>query len=282
MDPKLVFDVGLYNGDDSAYYLHLGYRVVGIEANPLLARQATRRFEREIRLGRMKVLNVGVLKEAGVHQFFRNLTDDGWSSFQPEKGRKGGEWVQEMVPCVTLRQLVEEHGQPFFVKIDIEGTDFEAIQSLTPATAPAYVSVELNCEDPILEKLIVLGYTAFKFVNGATFWATPPIFDHELGWRILRKVGRIAPVFRHVIRRLPAALRAKSEYDPPGRYSPDGYPFGRCSSGPFGEQAAGSWLDGPAAVRWFERLKGNYRRAGLETALWWDVHARHSSAPALR
>ena len=36
IDPNLVFDIGLNNGDDTAYYLHLGYRVIGVEANPLL------------------------------------------------------------------------------------------------------------------------------------------------------------------------------------------------------------------------------------------------------
>jgi hypothetical protein len=33
----LVFDLGLHNGDDAAYYLDLGYLVVGVEANLLLA-----------------------------------------------------------------------------------------------------------------------------------------------------------------------------------------------------------------------------------------------------
>lgn len=32
--PALVIDVGMHNGDDTAYYLHRGYRVVAIEANP--------------------------------------------------------------------------------------------------------------------------------------------------------------------------------------------------------------------------------------------------------
>src|SRR4051812_29117134 len=89
MDKGLIFDVGLHNGDDSAYYLHLGYRVAGFEANPLLAAQCASRFESEIRQGRMTVLNVGLLKEPGVFTFYRNLVDSGWSSFDPEKGSGG-------------------------------------------------------------------------------------------------------------------------------------------------------------------------------------------------
>ncbi|HKY42452.1 MAG TPA: FkbM family methyltransferase [Pyrinomonadaceae bacterium] len=279
-DRKLIFDIGLHNGDDAAYYLALGNRVVGVEANPLLAAACTTRFSAEIEQGRMTVINSGLLEQPGSFTFYRNLQDDGWSSFQPEKGRKDGPWEEIVIPCVTTRQLIEDHGKPFFMKVDIEGADLQALASLTPDIAPAYVSLELSYDDPILEKLIELGYTAFKFVNGETYWPTPPIFEHQIGWRVLRKIGRVMPIVRRAIGKLPLRFRPNSEYDPPGKYSPDGYEFGAYSSGPFGEQAAGSWLNADAALRWFGRLKENYRVTGTEGALWWDVHARHISYTA--
>lgn len=276
-DRTLVFDIGLNNGDDAAYYLNLGFQVVGIEANPILAAQCSQRFANEIGQGRVKVVNAGVLKEPGEFTFYRNLTDDGWSSFEPEKGKAGGRWEELVVHCLTTQQLIVEHGKPFFMKVDIEGADFQTLHSLTPATAPAYVSLELNYADPIVERLIELGYSAFKFVNGETYRPAPPIFDHQAGWRLLRKIGRIAPLVRKGISGLPEGLRPNSEYDPPGKYSPDGYQFGPSSSGPFGEQAAGRWMTSDAALRWYRKLKDNYRRDGRENQIWWDVHARHSS-----
>jgi len=43
-DPKLIYDVGMHNGDDTAYYLWRGFRVVAIEPNPeLVATAANRR-----------------------------------------------------------------------------------------------------------------------------------------------------------------------------------------------------------------------------------------------
>jgi len=276
MERDLVFDIGLHNGDDAAYYLHLGYRVVGIEANPLLSAQCTLRFKDEIRQGRMTVINKGVLKEPGVFTFYRNLLDDGWSSFQPRKGKEEGEWEEMAIPCVTSLQLIAEQGKPFFMKVDIEGADLQALDSLTPSTTPAYVSLELNYTDRIIERLIELGYSAFKFVDGETYWPTPPILDYQVGWRVLRRAGRHAPFIRNGISRLPQRFRAKSEWNPPGKYSPDHYQFTSYNSGPFGEQAAGSWMTPGAALRWFEALKNHYWRAGRE-ALWWDVHARHSS-----
>jgi FkbM family methyltransferase len=278
MEQDLVLDIGLHNGDDAAYYLGLGYRVVGVEANPLLTSKCALRFENEIRQGRVQVINAGVLKEPGEFTFYQNLTDDLWSSFQPERGKKGGAWEELKIPCVTTQQLIAEHGKPFFMKVDIEGADLQALDSITAATAPPYVSLELNCADPILERLIEFGYSAFKFVNGETYWPTPPIFDHQVGWRFLRKLGRRVPFVRNAICKLPPRLHPNSEYDPPYKYSPAGYPFGLYSSGPFGEQAAGMWLTCAAALRWFGALKNNYRRAAKENECWWDVHARHSSA----
>lgn len=274
LDQSLVFDVGLHNGDDTAYYLSLGYRVIGVEASPVLAERAKERFAEDIRQGRVIVVNAGVLRQPGVFTFYRNLVDDGWSSFEAERGARG-EWEEILVRCVTTRSLFQEYGTPFFLKVDIEGADLQALDTLTPQHCPAYVSVELNVSDPILEGLIDLGYTAFKLVDGATFWPTTPIFPHHLGWRLLRQAGCIAPPIRSAIASLPEWLRRKSEWDPPG--SPENYPFTRYSSGPFGEAAAGKWLSAAQALRRFRALADDYRRAGQEEVFWWDVHARHAS-----
>jgi SAM-dependent methyltransferase len=53
---KVVYDVGLYNGDDTAYYLFQGYKVVAIDANPLMIEEATSRFAKEIDDGRLTLL----------------------------------------------------------------------------------------------------------------------------------------------------------------------------------------------------------------------------------
>jgi FkbM family methyltransferase len=276
--PELVFDIGLNNGDDAAYYLHLGYRVVGVEANPLLAAQCSQRFEREVRTGQIKVVNAGILRRPGVFTFYRSLQEDGWSTFEPNIHRKPGEWEELQVCCITTQQLIADHGQPFFIKVDIEGADFQVLETIAPETAPAYISLELNPMDPFIDQLIALGYTAFKFVDGLNFRPTPPVFNHQLGWRLLRRVGRAVPIFHAMMCRLPQPLRAKREWNPPGKYSPDGYRFEDQCSGPFGERAAGPWISADAASRFLRQLKDDYRRAGKLNELWWDVHARHLSA----
>ena len=53
---NLIYDIGMNNGDDTAYYLQRGFRVIAVEANPALVSQAIQRFEREVAEDRLVVL----------------------------------------------------------------------------------------------------------------------------------------------------------------------------------------------------------------------------------
>src|SRR5271156_4683019 len=55
---SLIYDVGMNNGDDSAYYLRNCFDVVAIEAHPVLVEQARNRFAKEIDDGRLTILDV--------------------------------------------------------------------------------------------------------------------------------------------------------------------------------------------------------------------------------
>jgi hypothetical protein len=61
----VIYDVGMNNGDDTAYYLSLGFRTVAIEANPELVKQAKARFAREVASGRLIILNIGIADREG-------------------------------------------------------------------------------------------------------------------------------------------------------------------------------------------------------------------------
>src|SRR3569832_788261 len=49
---KLIFDVGVCDGADSAYYLTQADKVVGVEASPVACAALRKRFEAEIAEGR--------------------------------------------------------------------------------------------------------------------------------------------------------------------------------------------------------------------------------------
>jgi len=69
--------------------------------------------------------------------------------------------------------LIEEFGKPFYVKIDIEGMDNEAIAGLSSAQAPPYLSIErpnsLRNQIEAIRTLRHLGYTKFQIVDQSAF-----------------------------------------------------------------------------------------------------------------
>ena len=42
--PRLIFDIGFNNGDDTAHYLTRGFEVLAVEANPELVEAGRKRF----------------------------------------------------------------------------------------------------------------------------------------------------------------------------------------------------------------------------------------------
>jgi FkbM family methyltransferase len=138
LDPKLIYDVGMHNGDDTAYYLWRGFRVVAIEPNPELVATAANRFRREIEAGYLKILNAGVAAEEGELPFWVCETDSRLSSFAPPLDSFYA--AHEIrVPCRKFRSILDDFGVPFYLKVDIQGNDFLCIEALDPGELPKFL-----------------------------------------------------------------------------------------------------------------------------------------------
>jgi FkbM family methyltransferase len=264
----LIFDVGAHNGDDTAYYLREGFRVVAIEANPVLAADLKRRFGADIRNGGLTVLNVGIARRAETLPFWVNDEQSVWSSFCRDLGgRQGNRCHSGAVRCLPLGRLLEEHGIPHYVKMDIEGYDSVGLGSLTPRNRPPYISCEVTHGDALIERLYALGYRRFKLVNQDTFTDATPVFDHELAFRGLRKLCGLVPAVRRFV---PDGLR--TDFDTFGCHS--GYPFPQGSSGPFAEKTWGDWRTKDDVLQRYDEIRRRYLRARVPLEhCWYDVHA---------
>jgi len=267
MSNNLVIDVGMNDGSDTAYYLHCGCRVIGVEANPELVAAANLRFAEEIAEERLTVLNLGIASLEGVADFYV-ASNHQWSSFSYEvASRRGMEIVKTVrIPCVPLSTILIKYGIPHFIKIDIEGYDLFCLESLSTDTAPTYVSVEFahDMQQRLLNRLLELGYARFKLLNQVTFTDKRPIFDHELGARIVRKLYRLRPLQPAIRHLLPRADfdTFTSQFD---------WTFPEGSSGPFGEQTFGHWISSEEVLRKHAVLSNVYKKSGA--AYWWDLHA---------
>jgi FkbM family methyltransferase len=239
----LVYDVGMNNGDDTAYYLSLGFRVAAIEANPELVEQAKSRFANEIASQRLVILNVGIADREGELAFWICDADTHWSSFD----RAYASWGNSPNHSIQIRTarfetIVAQYGVPHFCKIDIQGNDCLCLEGFNAHHVPKFLSIEaLNLDLRLLDKLAALGYSRFKCVEQSTFLPMefPPVPEQHAVERA--KWLLMSSKFPHrLFRKLGGRLWLQQQLQSTRRYHT--WTFPPESSGGFGDQTLGRWL----------------------------------------
>jgi FkbM family methyltransferase len=226
--PDLVFDVGFHRGEDTVYYLRKGFRVVAFEAHPELVDAGRRQFAAEIADGRLQIISGAVTAEQEPLTFYTHSRMSSWGTIEPHRAERNevmGESVAVTVPPVDFAACLRDHGVPHYIKVDIEAADMlclEALLDVDPDERPRYASVEAEFEtwSGVLRQFDVLeqlGYSRFAIVQ-----------QGNIG-------GRVAPIATRDGRRIP-------------------YRFEMNSSGPFGDDLAGPWLDRREALRRYRRI----------------------------
>lgn len=223
----------MHRGQDTAYYLRRGFRVVAIEAEPTLVAAAQARFGAAHASGQLTIVPCAVAERDGTVPFWVFPAKDEWNTLDPEHARRniadGTGFYQLEVPCRAFAGILREHGIPFYLKIDIEGADLMCVRALSGlANVPPYLSLELTMLTPerafeVLAQLFLLGYRRFKLVDQA---------------------------------RLP-------ELDAAGE------PFELGMSGPFGEESPGRWHEAADVWRRIQRcLRTERHLAGRRHRAW--------------
>jgi len=274
MNPQLIYDVGMHNGDDTAYYLHRGFKVIAVEADPDLAAAGRERFAAAIAEGRLTIVNKAIAAQRGEADFWICDEQRVWNSFDKNIASRNG------LPChavkvqtVPLRDIFAEHGVPHYLKLDIEGHDHIAAADLSPEDAPEFVSLEINSVDDFY-LLRSKGYQRFKCIQQGYF---TPVLSPSLSLQSAIGVAVTRLKSMSWVNRLRAAYRV---IRPPRPASPrpDAWVFAPGSSGPFGDEAPGEWLPYEKVLHaWLSQQLGHefgyrVRPPGLEA--WYDLHAR--------
>ncbi len=177
---NLVFDVGLNRGQDTANYLAKGFDVVAIEANPELVEYCSRRFSKEIDIGRLAILEGAIIRDGmcdvtnDTVRFYTN-GNDAWgtviSTSTLEYGARTDTSQYVDVPVLDIEDVYDRYGVPFYLKTDIEGADIVCLEALrNKKNRPAYISMESDIDSYRqvayeINLLDSLGYDAFQVVN---------------------------------------------------------------------------------------------------------------------
>jgi FkbM family methyltransferase len=273
----LIYDVGLLNGEDTAYYLFRGYNVVSIDANPLMIEKAKLRFSKEILSKRLILLNVGIAGVPGTAPFWISDVPE-WSSFNKSiASRYGTAYRSVLVSTLPFTQLLAEYGVPHYLKIDIEGNDKICVDALQGGIIPKYISVESECVDDstvlsdegalsILESLRNVGYRRFKLVDQSTWFPARSGSSRFL----MRLVNSAA----HGRLRIRGLSRIAERFSDGARIAKMGFTFSQGSSGPWGDDIPGSWMTFNKARSVYLRMRRSFfLKNKCLCAFWHDWHA---------
>jgi FkbM family methyltransferase len=173
----LAFDVGAHVGDRVRAFRALGARVVAVEPGAAAGRV--------LRLLHGRDPQVVVVPEAvgaapGEALFSVNSRNPTVSTLSPAfvagtagaPGWEGQRWDRsERVRVTTVDRLIAAHGQPDFIKLDVEGHEAAALAGLSAANAPPALSFEVVTAMrgegvAALDRAVALGYRRFRLSLG--------------------------------------------------------------------------------------------------------------------
>jgi FkbM family methyltransferase len=285
MIPNLTYDVGMHNGDDAAYYLRQGYRVVAIEANPVLAAQGAERFAKAVAAGDLTILNIGISDQEGELPFWVCDGVSEWSSFDKAiASRDEVDHHQIVITCRRFGSILKEFGVPYYLKLDIEGNEIYCLRDLAPPDLPRFVSFEKTVK--AIEALAVvrdLGYTGFKLISQHNLLPVEyPVSPEQRRYERVLSLLKSRNIFLRVARRLGAKVWLRRLAN--RTRTRCGWVFPPGSSGPFGEDLAGRWQSFDEMVETLGRANAAWGRneaspfwGDKDYSFWADFHARREA-----
>jgi FkbM family methyltransferase len=184
-----VFDIGAHVGDRTGSFLRLGARVVALEPQPLIFRALRRIYGR---CPRATLIRAAAGESAGEMELLLNPSNPTVATLDPAfiaaaSGSPGWEdqvWSGSItVPVTTLDALIEKHGKPCFVKLDVEGHEPEVLKGLStalPLLSFEVTTIHRGAAHACIERLSSLGRYEFNISVGEEHALQLPAWvDHD-------------------------------------------------------------------------------------------------------
>jgi FkbM family methyltransferase len=178
----LILDIGMHRGDDARFYLAKGFKVVSVEAFPAYVSEARVAFKQQVENGQLVIIEKAVVDngQESVKFYVNKEKDDSHTTIEDivkeNIANKTFNYDEILVKTVTLQNLFDEYGVPYYLKCDIEGADTQVLDQLQrDHRRPKFVSFELSSSE-IIKKISAAGYQSFQIINQ---WLNPTLKASE-------------------------------------------------------------------------------------------------------
>jgi FkbM family methyltransferase len=192
---KVFFDVGANRGTYTRYLLeqYQADLVIAVEPNPSCVAILKDLFKRE--MDRVVIVERAVSDKSEPIDFHICTSIDTVSSADPNwvtnsRFAHQFHWADPIkVETISLDELIDIHGEPQAIKIDVEGYELSALRSLTKKDIKSEISFEWTAERAVetvtsLAYLDKLGYDSFGFTHMSNDHSLRPTF-----WDSARAIG---------------------------------------------------------------------------------------------
>jgi len=171
----LVFDVGAHVGDRIGSFRRLGARVVAVEPQPPLVTTLKLLYGLS---SNVIIEPAAIGRESGTVALKLNIDNPTVSTasdafVRAADGAPGWQdqaWTETIeVPLTTLDALIERHGRPAFIKIDVEGFEAEALAGLSrpvKALSFEFTTIQRDVALGCLVRCTALGFRRYKAALG--------------------------------------------------------------------------------------------------------------------
>lgn len=172
----VVFDIGAHAGDRTACFKRLGARVISVEPQPLFAMflKVDHALSSSVTVLRCVISDTDGPKTLHINS--RNPTVSTLSDSFVQAASNGAvgwqdqQWDRTVtVPSVTLDGLITRYGVPAFVKIDVEGAEYDVLSGLSqaiPALSFEFTMIQRQLTVDCIERCLTLGMTKFNVSLG--------------------------------------------------------------------------------------------------------------------